>query len=507
MSDQKPVVIWSREAAMAEGDCACASADPSRPVLRRLDLADAGEQDCACPDSGVTTGLPLSPPALLWRRAPELYRAPLPGQHEVAFAPSPTAAITLLNGAAGRILDQFAVPRSIDQVAGELPGAAAADARQAALQLAQLGLLCPAEAVETPCAPAPHTLTAWLHVTNQCNLRCAYCYVRHSDEAMSTVTGRTAVEALIRSAVRHGFRAVKLKYAGGEPTLNFALVQLLHRHALALTGQHGLELQGVLLSNGVNLSPATCDTLREMGIRLAISLDGVGAVHDAQRGAGTFERVARSVERAIAVGLRPHLSITVTAQNVEGLPDVVAYALERDLLFNLNFYRPPNGTGGASHLQAENDRLIAGGHAALALIELRMPAHSVVGGLLDRAHLGYPHSYPCGAGRNYVVVDHQGAVSACQMDMARPLGTIWAGDPLEIIRSARGRLQNTPVDDRGECASCVWRYWCAGGCPLLRQRLTGRNDTRSPYCAVYRALLPEMLRLEGIRLLTTRATA
>jgi uncharacterized protein len=41
----------------------------------------------------------------------------------------------------------------------------------------------------------------------------------------------------------------------------------------------------------------------------------------------------------------------------------------------------------------------------------------------------------------------------------------------------------------------------------LTQRLTGRNDAPSPYCQVYRALLPELVRLEGIRFLRSHPAA
>ncbi len=43
--------------------------------------------------------------------------------------------------------------------------------------------------------------------------------------------------------------------------------------------------------------------------------------------------------------------------------------------------------------------------------------------------------------------------------------------------------------------------WCAGGCPALTYRVTGRFDVRSPNCRIYQALFPEVLRLEGLRLL------
>ncbi len=56
------------------------------------------------------------------------------------------------------------------------------------------------------------TLSAWLHITNACNLRCHYCYVSKSSEHMEQETSRRAVDAVIRSAVRHGYQRVHLKY-------------------------------------------------------------------------------------------------------------------------------------------------------------------------------------------------------------------------------------------------------------------------------------------------------
>jgi uncharacterized protein len=405
------------------------------------------------------------------------------------------------------MLDGFAIPRRLDQVKEIFPEFEVADVTQAVLQFAQLGLLRPAGEVETACSASPDTIIAWLHVTNRCNLHCSYCYVHQSDAMMNERTARAAVQAVFRSAVRHNFRAVKLKYAGGEPTLNFPLLRLLHRCARALADRHGLELKEVILSNGVALTDEMLIALRDMGMRLAVSLDGVGAVHDAQRGRGTFAKVAGSIDRAIGLDLRPHVSVTVTSQNIDSLPDVVSYILERDLLFNLNFYRAHDCPVDRDGLKVDSQRLIEGVRASLVVVEERLPRQSLVGGLLDRVYLGYPHTLPCGAGKSYVVVGCEGRISMCQMEMDRGVGSIWEGDPLLAVRTSEGRFVNLEVDTKSECGSCPWRYWCAGGCPLLTYRLTGRNDARSPYCEVYQALLPELLRLEGLRLLRSPPAA
>lgn len=500
MTKQKPT-MWFSQIDRVEADCACS--DTGAPVLmmhRNRQIAGGEyEQDCACSQVGQSAQKLTPLHASLWQRPPDLYRADLPEQHVLAFAPTLSTGIVVLNEPACSILDSFAAPRRPSQAVEMLPGLDPVDVERTVFQLAQQGLLRPADEQQEVRCPVPsHTLTVWFQVTNQCNLRCSYCYVHKNGEAMDETTGKATVEAVFRSAKRHGFQAIKLKYAGGEPTLNFSLVRSLHTYAKLLAESYGLELREVLLSNGVGLPDTTIVAVRDMGIRLALSLDGIGITHDVQRGEGTFVQVMQTVERAIALGLRPHLSITVTAQSVDGLPDTVAFVLDHDLPFNLNFYREHDYEAQKTSLRADNERLIGGMQAAFALIEKRLPQRSIVGGLVDRANLSFPHSRPCSAGQSYIVVDHRGRISRCQMEMENVIGTVWEDDPLAIIRSAQNGFRNLEVDARDGCDACTWRYWCAGGCPLLTYRLTGSHG-RSPYCEVYRALFPKVLYLEGLR--------
>jgi uncharacterized protein len=74
-------------------------------------------------------------------------------------------------------------------------------------------------------------------------------------------------------------------------------------------------------------------------------------------------------------------------------------------------------------------------------------------------------------------------------------------DPLATVRGSTTGLQNPKVDEKEECSKCEWRYWCTGGCPLQAYRATGRYDVKSPNCNIYKALYPEVVRLEGLRLL------
>ncbi|RLC92066.1 MAG: radical SAM/SPASM domain-containing protein, partial [Chloroflexi bacterium] len=491
-SDLFPRILWASAGSRSESDCACPDTGTASTVLYSLP-GEQPESDCACPAAHPAPSAGQHFPPALWQLSPHLYRAPLPQAHELTFNPTGPVSVAVLNEPARSTLDAFSTPHPLTD--------------PTARQLAVLGLLTPAQLTTRHSQLATHhspLITAWLHVTDACNLRCSYCYVTKSGRAMSEETGRAAVDAVFRSALAHGFCGVKLKYGGGEPTLNFSLVRSLHRHAETLAARHNLELRAVLLSNGTLLTGEMIDWLRDESVRLMISLDGIGPAHDAQRpfadGRGSFVQVARNVDRALARGLPPYLSITVTPHNAGNLAETVAFALERDLPFNLNFIREP-GVGQVGNLFYADDRIIGGVQAAFAVIEAALPRRRLIDALVDRSGFGSPHEYPCGAGRNYLVIDPQGRVARCQMEMSRPVTDVWADDPLQAVRERRDGFQNIPVDEKEDCRDCVWRYWCAGGCPLLTYRAGGRSDRPSPYCAVYKALYPDLLRLEGLRLL------
>ncbi|MCB9112162.1 MAG: radical SAM protein [Anaerolineales bacterium] len=352
---------------------------------------------------------------------------------------------------------------------------------------------------------SPQILTAWLHLTDRCNLRCSYCYLPHVREDMSSEIGHTAVDAIFRSAVSNGFKQVKLKYAGGEPLLRFSLVQELHAYAQQMADKHDIELEGVVLSNGTLLTSEIVEALNTLGLRLMISLDGLGQYHDAHRpyagGRGTFDDVADAVDLALEHGLAPSISVTVSSRTAQGLPKLMAWILERDLPFSLNFYRENELSATHEDMRLDEEKIIDGMLAAFNVIEKNLPRRSFLGGLIDRANLSAPHTHTCGVGQNYLVFDQNGQVAKCQMHIRKPVTDVHAEDPLALIRADQIGIQNLPVMEKEGCRSCEWRHWCAGGCPLETHRATGRYDVKSPNCKIYKALFPEALRLEGLRLL------
>lgn len=370
----------------------------------------------------------------------------------------------------------------------------------------RLGFLQDANAPSSsPKSEDQQTLTAWLHVTNECNLRCSYCYLHKTHENMPEEIGRRSVDAVFRSARKHNIAHVRLKYAGGEASLHMMSVVMLHDYAARVASEHDIQLDAVILSNGVSLSQRTIDHLKARRIAITISLDGLGAYHDSQRvligGQGSSKYVLRTIERLLANEVVPFLSVTVSRRNLDGLPELMQYILERDLPFSLNYYRENECSASMTDLRFADEQIIAAMRSTFAIIERNLPRRSLLGCLLDKADMTAPHQRTCGVGQNYLVIDQRGGIAKCQMDIKNAVATIDSADPLHMIRDDRKGIRGLAVKEKEGCRDCSWRHWCTGGCPLLTYRSTGRYDVKSPNCGIYKALFPDVLRLEALRLL------
>ncbi|MGQ9710515.1 MAG: radical SAM protein [Anaerolineae bacterium] len=486
-AEHQPFVLYDSTQPTVEQDCACAA--DAAPLALYSGMRAEGDTDCACAEAAMPVAFaPLPKWEALWKQAPGLYRAPLMREWQVFFNPGRPSGVVVLNRPAADVLETFHTPRPL--------------ADGASRAMARAGLVTPADAPQDPVCPSetPDTLTAWLHITSACNLRCVYCYAARDATAMDETIGRLAVDAVFRSARDHGFRAVKLKYAGGEPTLNFAVVRAVQRHARTQAARAGLALRATLLTNAVDLTDDVLAFVADSDVRLAVSLDLCPGAHDQQRprqdGRATYAQVRRNVERAVRRGIVPHLSITITGTEDERCADTIRFALDMSLPFNLNFVRPVDEP--ISDTQVS--RMVRSVRMAFAEIEATPPSHSLLA-VLDRADFSRPHAYACGAGRAYLVVDPLGRISPCQMTMMRPVGDIRMPDPLAAVQEV---FANVPVWERSTCVDCPWRYACGGGCPLLARRAQRNGASSPPFCAAYRTLYPELIRLEGLRLLHAR---
>jgi uncharacterized protein len=469
--------------------------------------------DCAC-EGGLERNLTTENNSRITaeskpRRVSHLYSAELE-QNTLYYNAQAEAGTVILNQTAETMLNAFDGNRTLAELHQQFlewdASAELADVLALANSLELNGLINYGDTA--PHFSAPKKLGVWLHITNQCNLRCTYCYLGKTNERMSFETGQQVLLELFESAAKQGMSELSLKFAGGEALLEWDLVQQLNTWAREEAIRRGMTIESILLSNGTTITAKLAQKLKAENFQVAVSLDGLGEANDLQRPFVNGRGSSRYIERGLLIlqeyAIPFNVSVVVTAQNLDHLPQLAEFLLKRaqPIPFTLSFFRDnPLAENG---LAVDNPTMIAGLQKLYTKIEelltMHPPSFSFLDTLLDRVQLSRPHQHACGAGVNYVVVKHTGEISTCQMLLHKPVGKVGQGQ--DLIKLIRATGQNPlPSYQKEGCSSCQWRYVCAGGCPIVTLKATGRYDTRSPYCDTYFTLIPAVLRLEGLRML------
>lgn len=457
-----------------DGDCACSLPDVSQKQVINIPGPNLAEPGAAYHIRGQVNSLPLS------------------DDFSIVLAPQSQVGWALVNDSALTVLKFFHTTHTLYEWQ-DLSSISQTDFIEAAHLFYEAGFLTNDALFSTPETAPKYPVESWLFLTRACNMACAHCFVNKDFHEMTLEIGLQSIRKLFEIAKRHGHPGVKIKYAGGEPTLRWRLLTQLHDEAAFLSKTSGLPASEIIVTNGAALSPARLQYLKNSQIQLAISLDGFGNGHNRQRpfinGQPSFERVYKNILLALSMDVRPYLTMTLTRLNLDELPAITEFALKNHLFLNWNFYRPHTP---GDPLVADFRELLTAMEKTLEVAQHYEPSYSFWDKLIDRSNFSAPHEHTCGAGRNYLSIDYDGSALPCHMLS----GANQAGQALNTILDVTfNSFDNRPVDQKPGCKNCQWRYWCTGGCPLLSR------DTGPIYCDVYKAVYPKVIELKALALL------
>ncbi len=107
--------------------------------------------------------------------------------------------------------------------------------------------------------------------TWQCELRCRYCtIVKQDGRVMSTEVLDRALDLLFSSDSDH----VELHFFGGEPFLNWPLMQHALQHGETRAQASGRNIRFLFTTNGVAVTPEQLDIIARYNAAMQLSLDG-----------------------------------------------------------------------------------------------------------------------------------------------------------------------------------------------------------------------------------------
>ena len=168
-------------------------------------------------------------------------------------------------------------------------------------------------------------VTAHFAVTNQCSMGCRTCYNASNaavSEELSTAEAKRVLDVLAEMQV------FTVAFGGGEPLARFDLFELA-RYAR----QQGIA--PTLTTNGSYIDAETARRCRVFS-HVHVSLDGVGEVYKAVRGADGFEHAARALKMLTRNGVSVGVNCVVCRANFDHLEELVRFVLDcrvRDLIF------------------------------------------------------------------------------------------------------------------------------------------------------------------------------
>jgi His-Xaa-Ser system radical SAM maturase HxsB len=152
-------------------------------------------------------------------------------------------------------------------------------------------------------------------VTLRCNETCVYCHASRADlDAVHTdMTVETATK-MVDFIFKTTSPFVTIEFQGGEPLVNFPVVQHIIEYARARNQTAAKTLEFTMVSNLSLMDEAKLAYLIDHKVQICTSIDGPAAIHDKQRilpMASSFDAAARWIKRIneayAAKGLDPTL--------------------------------------------------------------------------------------------------------------------------------------------------------------------------------------------------------
>jgi uncharacterized protein len=361
-------------------------------------------------------------------------------------------------------------------------------------------------------------------VTLRCEHSCPYCQVsrRSVDRERFDMSEDTAIRGL-RIALAAPAPTIKIEFQGGEPLLNFPLIQQIVE-AARREAAGGKKLEFVIASNLALLTDEVLDFCRVNSILLSTSLDGPGDLHNRNRprpGGNSHQLAVEGIRRAqTALGRdRVGALMTTTEASLDRVEDIIDEYLRLDL--DGIFLRPLSPYGFAVKTK-QFDKY--GGQDWLKFYErgLRYILEVNKNGrhfpefyaslLLKRLLTDVPIGYvdlrsPAGIGLGALVYNYDGRVFASDEgrmlaemgDRSFELGDVAKDDYTSLILSDKliGLIGGSLAQCSPECASCAFEPHC-GSDPVYHHATQADPVGIKPlseFCARQKAVLRLLIEL------------
>jgi len=336
-------------------------------------------------------------------------------------------------------------------------------------------------------------ISFWIHLTDDCNLACSYCYVTKGKKMITEDVISEFTQNLVDFCVKYQVQEVYLKFAGGEPLMAYSRMLDFVNNVKNKLNPLRIKVGCGVLTNGTLVTPEIARSLAEEGFNVSVSLDGIGSYNSIRsftNGINSFDEVVKGIINLQKEDINPKILVVMSNINIEGFTEIMNFSREHGLRISLSVSRDltPEGKLDLKPGVFKNKFIPE-------LIEEIAGSKELPKMTFNNLDLWGKRFKPCGAGFNYLALGVNGSLSSCQMTIDDPI--ISSVGINEGIAEALTKYHQRNLPKI--CSECVWRYACAGGCEVMAQE-AGRVDRPSLHCNFNKEILSSLLILEGRRI-------
>lgn len=330
-----------------------------------------------------------------------------------------------------------------------------------------------------------------LHLTNNCNMACRYCYVDKGTPAgMSLATAQKAIDMAACEKDSAG-----IIFFGGEPLLCKELLWDALEYCKWKQKNAGGRFHFKVTTNGLLLDEAFIEHSLKENLLIAMSHDGVKEAHDSHRldsgGKGTFDVLSEKID--LLLSNRPYAPVLMVVN-----PDTVRFFAESvRYLYGRGFRYIVCSMNYAAAWTETDLEVLKGQYAELARFYLEntieenkfylSPFEVKISSHINRASYCKER---CELGKRQISVAPDGTLYPCVQfvgDSIYSIGNVASG----IDEEKREALFEENEEEKESCRGCAIKARCNNRCGCMNRQATGSIGTvSSVLCAHERILMP-----------------
>lgn len=305
-----------------------------------------------------------------------------------------------------------------------------------------------------------------LMITQQCNLRCKYCYGKDGEYSnkgiMDFSVAKRAVDFFVNQAPSD---ALGICFFGGEPLINFDLIKEVITYIRSIENSTTKRFTFAMTTNGTLINKEIRKFIEDNKISLTISIDGTQEMNDVNRyyanKKGIYDDIKSNIKDintytiARATIAPPNYDVTTSINHLAERFEFnsIAWAEADNLLSDSDYEKVKKSTLELIDILEE--------YINKGQYEIVKKYHTFLN-MLSKFNSDGLRSKGCGAGSNLMAVDIDGKIYPCHRFVG--LEEFVMGNVVDNRLVEKDFYSIIDLNNFEKCQSCLAKSICGGGC-------------------------------------------